>query len=461
MDKKKLQADIDKMTAAINGGHVQGATLDRLKETRAKVQKMLDAEEKPSQAPAPAVKSAKTGKRGRPAVAKKEKRAKTPAPAVDPSTLAFSAGEKVFALVKGEKRAGSIQTIPKTANRMYFVRFDDGSKGLLIAEDKISKRDGSTATVTHREKLPTKIVGKAETMKKKAGDCTDTEAVVMVTPKHKTKVHLPDVADPAKGDKIAVHESGEPIAVIKGSEIDKHYKKTGKAKVEQKDGKASFVADPNESQKADQHGPEHEEADDDKVMPQRPTPDCAFVKEEEPALKILLEGLARKFHSGETDDKVMRILIVRKSDKVVFEMKVFGVGVKRFHSRILHFLVCPEHGTMTKMDKPEPRSYKVLFDEDQVNEIYRGRIAGKCQKTAKKLYKECRKGNCSLDERKEAWDFMFHQCNKTQTALNIAHSKWAHGQTRKRWTGKEGGKSYPQVYREVLAEIRASGKELN
>lgn len=410
------------------------------------------------------------GKRGRPAT-KPEPRKKAPAAAADPSKLKFREGQAVTASVKGEEVAGTIKTLPKTENRMYYVTFNRGG-GQLIHEDKIHggapKGDTAPKQVDHMDPLPASLVDAAIVAKRT--DCKEGE-VLIIKPTEKVEITTPNVADPANGDVILANPDGTPMTVIKGEELGKHYEPVAEAEVStNKDGTAKIEKEPEPKGKKAAKGEsatpaptKRKKKGDDGVKPTKPTATCTITNkaEYEPALAVVLEGLVRRYKSGDSDDKLLRVLHMRKTDKIVLEMKIMGVGLSRLTGgRVVYFEVCLKSGKLTKIAKPEPRSYKVEMDEAQVKMLHYGNIARSCNAYAARLYKECyRKGNCSDREKKVLYQALAQRCRKRDTELNVGHQKWTHQQARQRWKDYTGEKSYFDVWKETLADIRKSGTQ--
>lgn len=315
---------------------------------------------------------------------------------------------------------------------------------------KVGSAGEDLDVVHYMEKLPEKVVDKAIVAGRQ--DC-DENQIVLVKPEEKTVVAAPMVADPEKGDMIAVNKQGHPMYVVEGEAVKNDYEKVAKADLHVKKGKVEKVTNADED---DDQARKHEAAEpaDEKIKAVKPTADCSFLKgEEEPALQTFVEGMRQAWRQDKTSDKILRVLLRKSDKKVILHIKKYflldTIPVEKYYS------VCLSTGKLTATKAPVKGEYQTIMGREQMVDLYRSPNNNTCRRVSKELHVTCyREGNCSDDRKKKLIELFTHNCRKREDQLSRAYRKWAHEQTAKRWKGYEGDKSYAQIYREVIDNLK-------
>lgn len=317
--------------------------------------------------------------------------------------------------------------------------------------------EGRSATLDHMEPMPAKVVKSARTVRR--ADCDEPEAGILVTPTQITTIEAPMVADPAKGDKIFAHPDGTPMAVVKGSEVKKHFEDLGDAEPSpQPDGSVVFEATP-EAEAAERETDKAEQPDR-KIRAVKPPADCGFLKTEEEdanALQTFLEGMRQRWKSLDTHDKILRVLLRKSDRRVLLAIKRhnlidFPIGTK-------YYSVCLNTGKLTKTEKPAQGEATVLHGQDKMRDFYRHPNTNTCRRASRELYVTCyRDGECDQAKRKRLLEIVNTNCRKREDEMSRAYRRYTHEKTADRWKGYKSDKSYYEVYREVIAALKAGKK---
>lgn len=489
MNKQEILAEIAEMKMLLNSESVPADEKVFAREEIQELEAKLAEMEASSKAPAPAAKSprglagkykAGGAKRGRkPKAAPAEKAPRKPKAAhpmlkpgdttkggmeildaqgrhLDANGEVIAVGDQVQVSNKNGSFIGHIINLAQKRGGGHQVKYTN-AKGQTRTEMfqpsvvvKIGNAGEDLQVVNYMEKLPEKVVDEAIVVGRK--DCDENE-IVLVKPEEKTVVAAPMVADPEKGDMIAVNKQGHPMYVVEGDAVKNDYKKEAKADLQVQKGKVEKVTNADED---DDQARKHEAAEpaDHKIKAVKPTADCAFVKgEEEPALQVFLEGMRQGFRQEKTSDKVLRVLLRKSDKKVILHIKKYFfldlVPSEKYYS------VCLSTGKLSLTKAPVKGEYQTIMSRDQMVDFYRMQNSNSCRRVSKELHVTCyRNGNCTDDRKKKLIELFTSNCRKREDQLTRAYRKWAHEQTAKRWKGYEGDKSYAQIYREVIDNLK-------
>ena len=369
----------------------------------------------------------------------------------------IAVGDTVQVTNKNGAFIGTIIHLAKNRGGGHQVKYQDKNgrtKTEMFQPDvvvKVGDAGEDLSVVKYDEKLPAEVVKAAKVVGRT--DCDDNE-IVLVTPEEKTVVVAPAVADPENGDKIAVNKQGHPMYVVEGDTAKEDYKKADDAKITTKNGKVEKVEnkgeDDDEARKKDSA-----EVPDEKVKAVKPPRDCDFVKgEEEPALQTFLEGMRQAWRQDKTSDKIQRVLL-RKSDKrIVLEIKRYWV--MDMVSGVYHYAVCLSTGKLTKTEKPQKGATQTLMGLDAMKDFYRYPSSNTCRRVSRELHVTCyRDGDCTDERKKRLLELFTSNCRKREDTLSRAYRKYVHGKAAERYKGYDGAKSYVEVYREVVKEMKS------
>ena len=365
-------------------------------------------------------------------------------------------GDTVQVTNKNGAFIGTIINLAKKRGGGHQVKYQDKkgkTKTEMFQPDAVVKvgSAGEDLSVVHFDKkLPVEVVKSAKVVGR--ADCDDNE-IVLVTPEEKTVVVAPMVADPENGDKIAVNKQGHPMYVVEGDAAKTDYEKADDAKITQKAGKVVKVENQGEDEiTADKN--DAAEPADEKVKAIKPTRDCEFVKgEEEPALQTFLEGMRQAWRQDKTSDKIMRVLLRKSDNRVVLEIKRFWV--MDLVSGTYYYSVCLNTGKLTLTQKPIRGAYQSLMGLDAMKNFYRFPNSNTCRRVSKELHVTCyREGDCSDERKKRLISLFTTNCRKREDVLTRAYRKYTHERAAERFKGYSGEKSYVEVYREVVGDIK-------
>lgn len=379
---------------------------------------------------------------------------------VDRDGNEIALGDTVNATVGGKTYKATLTSLRRMKNGGYGVKFTrDGKTATAMIQPSaiqfVSK--GGETVLHHMEPLPEKVVKNAQKVKRT--DCDEKEGGILVTPTQKVKVDAPMVADPDKGDRILAHPDGTPVAVIKGEEAKKHFRPAGKVEIEgNPDGTVSFEETP--EVKAAEEKKDATEKPDRKVRASKPPADCEFLKTEADdanALQTFMEGMRQRWRDADTEDKILRVLLRKSDNRVVLEIKRHGfldipIGTA-------YYLLCLNTGKMTKTDKPDRSTTTVLHGEEKMRDFYRYPNQNTCRRASRELYVTCyRDGACDLAKKTRLQQIVNQNCRKREDELSRGYRKFLHNKTAERWQGYKGDKSYYEIYREVIADLKAGKK---
>ena len=417
---EELKAKIAKMRAGINNPNITGQVLESLKAALSKAEGQLAEMEKGSQPmaaekPVP-VSPEKPPKNGRPKGVKNQGRRKSAPPLqgqpVDKNGNALQNGDRVLIEWDGNHYEGTVTAVQRLEGGSHSVKFtyQGKSKTMMRASKYVEFVSRGTAAgnapvvvIDHQEPMEAKNI--AEAVVAKQGDCGEAGTILVKT-KKKTKIKLPNTADPAKGDMIEVHADGTPMAVITAAGMDKNFEIVEPAKVDVRpDGSAEFALPKPQKAKPEKKEPvtailesgetpeeaAKERPSDDKakyrhVKSERPSGKCAFTREEakSPALLTFLKGRVTEWASEETTEAITGVLWLKSENKIVIRVqdKMFGALAAREY-----YTLCPETARTKRTDDPKKGQYTTLLGEDAMKELYRHPHGESCNRVAAALYR--------------------------------------------------------------------------
>lgn len=485
---EELQAKIAKMRAGISNPNITGQVLDSLKAALSKAEGQLAEMEKTGW-PKAAEKNVpispeKPPKNGRPkGVKNKAPRKSAPllqGNPVDKNGQALQNGDQVLIEWDGKQYKGTVTAVQRLQGGSHSVKFlYKGKMKTMMRTAKYLKFMGNGTTVgstpmfvmDHQEPMPAYSVAKAVVAKQ--GDC-DEAGTILVKPKKKTRIKLPDTADPAEGDMIEVHTDGTPMAVITAGGMEHNFQVVGPAKVEaQPDGSTKFALPKTPKAKSEKKEPvtailesgdtpeeaAKERQGDDKskyrhVKSERPSGKCAFTREEakSPALLTFLKGRVMEWASEETTEAITGVLWLKADKKIVIRVqdKMFGaLAVREYYT------LCPESARTKRIDAPRKGQYTTLLGEGAMKEMYRHPHGESCNRVAAALYRECyRNGGCSAERQKRLYGIFASKCIRRNLQVAKERQKWLHTKTREKWGGYNGDKSYWEIYKQVASSAQ-------
>ena len=463
MTKSQIQEEIAEYKAVIADPDASPLAKELAAEEIADLKGQLAELEKGDAKPAPAAPAKPKAEKktaGRKPVAKRPKAAAAPldGPPADKNGHAIQVGDVVkVAFNKGTVTA-TIFALQQRKGGGHLVEFEEGGKTVKrMAPPSIVTFVSRPIGVSTERKLPKDIIQSARKVKRV--DCDDPGTNILVTPKEAVTLSAPQVADPADGDRILAHPDGTPIAVIEGSEVQKHFKGKGKVGVDKNaHGNAKFDLTP------DSEPPEEAAKtrdDDDKrkyseVKAVRPPKGCTITREaaKSPKLMLVLEGMRQRWHSGESLDKIVGVFF-RKSDNKVL-VKVDKYGFLDWNVGYVWYTLCPETGSMNKTTAPGTGEASQLMSADAMKAFYRDPHSASCKRVSKALYVECyRNGSCDTDKKKRLYSIFATKCMKQELDHTKEYMKYLHKKAAEQWDGPGKGKSYADVFREVAAKARA------
>jgi hypothetical protein len=371
---------------------------------------------------------------------------------VDTNGAVLKIGHTVEFPTKGGKMVGTLANFAKFKGGGHSVSVvgEGGRKrGTMVPPDKVT----GVATVDYDKKLPEKIVKKAVVKDRK--DCDDNQ-VVLVTPSEKTALNAPVVADPQNGDMLMLNKKGYPIAVVEGEAVKSDYETAAKAKVEVKGGKVDKVINEPTDEK-EEDAKDKAETPDKKIKKAKPPKDCSFLKnEDEPALQTFLEGMRQMWQEDQTADKVERIVLSKEDKKIILQVRryFFAQIMPKTH----YYSVCLSTGKLTPVKKlPTRDQIQVIpgYGLEGMKDFYREPNSNKCRRMSRELHVECyRNGNCTDERKKELLKDFTETCRKREDESTRAYRKYVHSKASERYSSYTGEKSYPQIYREVIAQLK-------
>jgi hypothetical protein len=365
-------------------------------------------------------------------------------------------GDTVQVTNKNGSFLGTIINLAKKRGGGHQVKYKSKSgqtKTEMFQPDaviKVGSAGEDLSVVKFDEKLPVKVMKSAKVVGRT--DCDENE-IVLVTPEEKTVVVAPMVADPENGDKIAINKQGHPMYVVEGDAAKTDYEKADDAKITKKAGKVEKVENKGENEE-EAKKLDAQEIKDETVKTVKPTRDCDFVKgEEEPALQTFLEGMRQAWRQDKTSDKIIRVMLRKSDSRVVLEIKRYWM--LDLASGMYYYAVCLNTGKLTKTEKPVRGAYQALMGADSMKEFYRYPNSNTCRRVSKELHVTCyREGDCSDERKKRLIELFTANCRKREDALTRSYRKYSHEMAAARWKGYDGEKSYAQIYREVIKELK-------
>lgn len=485
---EELKAKIAKMRAGINNPNITGQVLDSLKAALSKAEGQLAEMEKYSQPKASEktvpVSPEKPPQNGRPKGVKNKAPRKSAPPLqgkpVDKNGHALQNGDRVLIEWDGKQYEGTVTAVQRLEGGSHSVKFTHQGKmkTMMRAAKYLEFVGNGTAigsapvvVIDHQQPMAADNVDKVVVAKQ--GDCGEA-GTILVKPKKKTKIRLPDTADPAEGDMIEVHADGTPMAVITAAGMEHNFDVVGPAKVNiQPDGSAEFALPKPQKSKQEKKEPvtailesgetpeqaAKERPSDDKskyrhVKSERPSGKCAFTREEakSPALLTFLKGRVMEWASEETTEAITGVLWIKSENKIVIRVqdKMFGALAAREY-----YTLCPETARTKRTDDPKKGQYTTLLGEDAMKELYRHPHGESCNRVAAALYRECyRNGACSAERQKRLYGIFATKCIRRNLQIVKERQKWLHSKTREKWDGYNGKKSYWEVYKEVAKSAK-------
>lgn len=485
---EELKAKIAKMRAGVDNPNITGSVLDSLKAALSKAEGQLaemEKENRPAAAERPQNASPEPApKTGRPKGVKNKAPRKSAPPLqgqpVDKNGHVLQNGDRVRVEWNGTFYEGTVTAAQRLTGGSHSVKFTHlGKPKTMMRAAKYLEYQGrgaaagsaSAVVIDHQASIEADNVAKAVVAKQ--GDC-DEAGTILVKPKTKTKVKLPDTADPAKGDMIEVHADGTPMAVITAEGMAANFEVVGPAKVDvQPDGSAEFALPKPQKAKPEKKEPvtailesgetpeqaAKERPSDDKskyrhVKSERPSGKCAFTREEakSPALLTFLKGRVMEWASEETTEAITGVLWLKADNKIVIRVqdKMFGALAMREY-----YTLCPETARTKRIDAPKRGQYTIIMGEDAMKEMYRYPHGESCNRVAAALYRECyRNGACSAERQKRLYGIFASKCIRRNLQIVKERQKWLHTKTREKWDGYNGKKSYWEVYKEVAKSAK-------
>jgi hypothetical protein len=456
MDKKQILNEIEEYKALIAAEGIPQDEKDFAAEEIQRLEKQL-GELQPAK------------KKGRPAKPKPEKKRTDPQPIQPGDKIAgvtvmddegrfldsegeiLTLGDTVeFEVGKdGTIMIGTIVTFAKFRGGGHSVSITGAGgrkRGTMVAPNKVTK----LTSVDYSQKLPVDLVAKAVVVDRK--DC-DENQVVLVKPTDPVVVNAPMVADPENGDMIMVNKQGHPIAVIEGDAVKTDYEIAGKVKIKTDGKKVQEII--NEVNEEEEKEKDKAEQPDNRVKARKPTPDCDFVKgEEEPALQTFIEGMRQMFREGETSDKIERIMLRKSDKKLVLQIKRYFL--LDIVPGIYYYTVCLSTGKLTPVKTLQRSDVQTIMGMDAMKDFYRSPNNNTCRRVSKELHVTCyREGNCTDERKKRLLDIFTKNCRKREDETTRAYRKFTHAKASERYSSYTGEKSYTEIYREVIGQLKA------
>ena len=175
--------------------------------------------------------------------------------------------------------------------------------------------------------------------------------------------------------------------------------------------------------------------------------------EEEPALQTFLEGMRQAWRQDKTSDKILRVMLRKSDSRVILEIKRYWL--MDLASGMYYYSVCLNTGKLTKTDKPATGAYQTLMGAEAMKNFNRYPNSNTCRRVSKELHVTCyREGDCSDERKKRLIELFTSNCRKREDVLTRSYRKYSHEKAAERWKGYEGDKSYAQIYREVIKELK-------
>lgn len=454
----KIQQQIADLQDVLNDPEASSLAKELAQEEIAELQGKLAKTEKAKAKP----EVAEPKRRGRPAAPPKRAKKEHPpydGPAIDADGNTIKVGDAVTYYPKG---GGEIKATVINLKRhqggghqIKYTGTDGKTKTPMVQPEQLRLADSADTTVlsTH-EKIPAEAIAKAYEAGRK--DCEQNK-VVLVKPKGKTKVSAPMVANPDDGDVIVANKQGHAMYVATGQAVKDDYQKGGEMKPETTDGMVTAFLDNHEGE------PETAAAvsdSDDKrtyksVKASKPQKACKGTQEKmkSPALLLFLEGMRMKWHSGDSLDKITRVLFDNDRKKLVLEIDSYNALDWNVGYR--YYDICPESGRMTKISSSEAANASTLMGKAAMKEFYRHPYSASCARVSRALYVECyRKGACDTERKKRLYGIFAGKCSK-EIKLGQEYQKFLHKQAREEWKGPKSGESYAQVFQRVAKKAKA------
>lgn len=182
------------------------------------------------------------------------------------------------------------------------------------------------------------------------------------------------------------------------------------------------------------------------------------------ALRIRYDGMIEGFKLGKEKRRIMQVLFQEEKGKILFKIKHYDPLMKRVKflgkwaagmGNPEYFYVCKDSGRFTKTERPKQGTYKVLYNEQQVNADYRdNRSWSSCNSMISKAYQLCKEGDCSAEEKKKM-EAIIGKCQSVDMLRkeNIRYLRWLHQKTSER---RKKGEDYYVAFRRVMKELRAA-----
>jgi hypothetical protein len=376
---------------------------------------------------------------------------------------AVKVGDKVEVEIKGKRYKGTISAVQRKERGAHSVTIENYGKyakrAVMVLPKYMWKATENMPTniLEYAEPVPAEMVKEAIAVSRK--DCDEREEI-LITPTQLVVIDTPAIADPAKGDRILTHPDGTPIAVIKGSEVKKHYKQERKKQTTtDNDGAVSFDQDgliPTAAEKERDEAADREVTPENKVARRRPSAqECDMLRDEaKPALKTFMEGMRQRYIDEQTNDKITAIFWRKSDQRIVLRIRQYGF--LDFFSGDHYYTVCPDSAKLTKTTREQGQGLSTLFSMVYMRDFYRHPNEIKCAQISRSLYQTCYKqGACTGDEQKKLYAQFVSTCNQRQNDALRGAMKYVHAQTAKRWTGYTGEKSYGQLFSETLQRIKS------
>lgn len=350
-------------------------------------------------------------------------------------------------MVTARGKTGTVKAVASFVGDVHKIETSEG-KPLNVFPSEVQLH-----SVDVMKPIKKDIIKKAETVDRK--DCDENE-MVLITPKEKTKIDAPLVADPAKGDKILANKQGHAIAVVTGKAAKNDYKTKGKAKAVEtpKGNVAAFVNDATSPEEAAKKEDKEAPKKYNDVKARKPQKGCTTTRDaaKSPALKTFLDGMVMRWHSGDSMTKIERVFFDNDAKKITLEMDVYTA--MDWNKGLAYYHLCAESGKTTKLAK-KPAELSLLISKDGMKAIYAKPYGATCSGVSQALYSECyKKGTCSTERQKRLYAVMAGKCAR-QIGYAQEYMKWLHKKTAEKWGGPDSGTSYVTVFKKVAADARA------
>lgn len=179
-------------------------------------------------------------------------------------------------------------------------------------------------------------------------------------------------------------------------------------------------------------------------------------------LRIVVEGMAEKWHDKEIHHKVQKIYFVKESGKVIVKIKRYDPLLRFLETaqEPEYYYVCLRSGKLSKTEAPAKGSYRLLGEKD-LKIIYSSkRNWNKCT-----MYQEAVKAcgdNCSSEEKK-IYKVMYKTCGDLTQKQHLRQlMRDAHKEVKKTYDPRDDKyadhfrKTYAQMKKDALAQKEAA-----